>query len=124
MDTKTVHPTFQEALGTFEALRRLGFDSADIFFHLNPSGEMLVVLQTQEKQFSVTVGMVAMEHAEWKEAWSQVASAVSGGEVDQDALDSWWQKSRPHRQGLAFLTAILSKGIAVPNAEPISGMLN
>lgn len=112
-----IHPAIRQAIGCHEGFRKLGFVSDDLFVHFNPDNSMLVVLKTQGKDFSVTVGWVeGVSHDEWQELWASAAEAVRDQRVTQKDMDRIWQESLPFNNAHGFLMAIMSKGIRVPNA--------
>ena len=137
MKLKAIHPTFQEALGIYEAFRKLGFSSDEVFWYLNPdpqyvhspgtdgSGsldtfdkpgrrEMLVVLKTQGKEFRVTVGIVNMSYKTWEAAWKSLCTAVMERHVNERDLDIIWQNCLAFKDKLSFIMAIGAKGIVIP----------
>lgn len=114
MQLTEMHPTMRQAIGCFEGFRKLGFPSKEIFVNFRePDKMMLVVLQTQDKQFAVSVGTIDVAPAEFDRQWIEVAEAVNGGQVSQEDLDTIWQESLPCRESTAFLVALLGKGIKV-----------
>lgn len=116
MDLSSVPSAFKEAVGTFEAFRKLGFTPDEIKYHLNPDGNMFVLLEAQGKSFAVAVGQVSMTVEQWKQAWSDLITAINDGSVPQQDLDAWWACCRPHIEAAAFLEALIMKGIDLPNA--------
>lgn len=134
MKLSTIHPTFQEALGTHEAFRRCGFSPDDIFWHLNPdpsypagtdtfgkpgTREMFVVLKTQGKDFSVNVGKVRMSHEEWEVAWKAVCTAVLERKVSDSDFQVMWESSMAYRDKVGFVLAIGAKGIEIPGGSSL-----
>lgn len=111
-----IHPVFREALGTHEAFRKLGFPAEDIFVHLNPDRTMLVVLKTQNKDFTVTVGSFnkSLTYPTWKMSWNAVGLAVIEGRVSEKDLERIWRSCYVYRQKVEFLMGISSKGIVIP----------
>lgn len=118
-----IHPAMRGAIGAFEVLRRLGFESADVFFHQNadeppgpePRGMMFVVLKTQGKSFSIRVGIVDLPYAEWAAAWKAVATAVLERRVAE--VDRIVNESEAFRDKVRLMMAIQDKGIRVPVAQ-------
>jgi hypothetical protein len=118
-----IHPAMRAAIGTFETLRRFGFESDDIFFHQNaderrgpePRGMMFVVLMTQGKQFSIRVGVVDMPYEAWKVAWEAVATAARDRNVEE--VDRIVHESEAFRLKVPLMMAIQAKGIRVPVAQ-------
>lgn len=124
-----IHPTFREALGIHEALRKCGFSSDDIYVYLNPPAtflsmfdpnygktSMLVVLKTQDKDFSVNVGFLDLNHSKWEQAWKEICAAVIEHQVNEEDLDKIWQSCMAFKDKLGFVLAIGEKGIAIPGS--------
>ena len=111
-----IHPVFREALGTHEAFRKLGFPAEDIYVHLNPDRTMLVVLKTQNKDFTVTVGSFnkSVTYQKWKNSWTAVGLAVIERRVSEKVLDRIWRSCYVYRQKVEFLMGIYAKGITIP----------
>ena len=124
MTREEIHPAMREALGAFEVLRRLGFESADIFFHQNasdavvgpePRGMMFVVLKTQGKSFAIRVGVVDLPYDAWVSAWQAVATAASERRIA--GVDRIVDESEARRNMLPLMVTIQAKGIRVPAAQ-------
>lgn len=123
MTRDEIHPAMREAIGAFTMLRRFGFKSDDIFFHQNmdeepgpePRGMMFVVLKTQDKSFSIRVGVVDLPYAGWAAAWKVVATALLEGRVD--STDRIVDESEAFRDKVRLMMAIQGKGIRVPVAQ-------
>jgi|HubBroStandDraft_2_1064218.scaffolds.fasta_scaffold01263_8 hypothetical protein len=119
-----IHPAMRAAIGTFETLRRFGFESDDIFFHQNadespgglePRGMMFVVLMTQGKQFSIRVGVVDVPYETWKTSWEAVATAASEKQIEE--VDRMLYESEAFREKVGLMVAIQAKGIRIPVAQ-------
>lgn len=117
-----IHPAMRAALGTFEMLRRLGFKSADIFFHQNaneptnplePRGMMFVVLKTQGKEFTIRVGLVESTYEAWVDEWQAVVAAALEHRIEE--ADRIVEESEAFRRKVDFLLAIRAKGIRIPS---------
>src|SRR3972149_3229058 len=100
MKHSDIEPAFREALGAFEALRKLGFLSDDIFFGVG--GEMpglgwqfVVRLITQDKEFVVIAGFVDDEPEKIKERWMKIAENLKA--IPQDVMNRVWQESMAFR---------------------------
>lgn len=118
MEFDDIDPVFREAIGTFEAFRKMGFPAEEIFVLRNKDGSMLVMLRTQGKEFGVAVGSLDMTKEQWMEAWKDVALAVGDGRIQEDVLDQIWLSCRPYAEKVSFVLAIGQKGILIP---PFSG---
>jgi len=117
-----IHPTIWQAIGCHEGFRKLGFLSHEIFVHLNPgmSPDMLVVLRTQGKEFSITVGFIEdMTREVWQQKWNE-AVAWANTTKDLDALNDCWTESIAFQKSASFLHALLSKGIEIPSSSRLN----
>ena len=100
-------------LATFEALRRLGFASDDIYYTMTPPSQgdfFVIILKTQSKQFVVTVGETDRDTfvERWIDAgrwWNNASSAE---------MDFVWQRWRPPEE---IVLALLARGFVFPKSE-------
>ena len=114
-----IHPTIWHAIGCHEGFRKLGFLADEIFVHLNPgnSPDMLVVLKTQGKEFSITVGFIeGMTRDVWQQKWNE-AVAWANTTKDLDALNDCWTESVTFQKSATFIHALIRKGIEIPNTS-------
>lgn len=120
----SIHPTIWHAIGCHEGFRKLGFLADEIFVHLNPgrNPDMLMVLKTQGKEFSITVGSIEdMTRDVWQQRWND-AVAWANTTKDQVALNACWTESIPFQRSAAFIHALIRKGIEIPNNKRDSGL--
>ncbi len=115
-----IEPAFREAIGTFEALRKMGFSSDDIFFGVG--GELkglgyqfYVKLETQGKDFTVITGFVKDEPEKIRARWQEIAEQQPT--MEQSLLDEVWQRSVAFLNFAAIGQAINDKGIFLPNLQ-------
>jgi hypothetical protein len=117
-----ISPTMRSFVGGWEAFRKLGFRSRDIYlmvgksFALKGNLAAFVALRTQGKEFNLEVGPVASvaeAHAEYE----AVAAAISAGLVPQADLDRMWQESECHQRAADFVLAVHRKGFELPGKE-------
>jgi hypothetical protein len=117
-----ISPTMRSFVGGWEAFRKLGFRSRDIYLTVGKSfalkGKLaaFVALRTQGKEFNLEVGPVASvaeAHAEYE----VVAAAISAGLVPQADLDRMWQESECHQRAADFVIAVHQKGFELPGEE-------
>lgn len=116
-----IHPAMRAALGTFEVLRRFGFEPDVIFFHQNttatpyePAGMMFVVLRTQKKEFTIRVGVVELPYDEWTVAWKAVVEAIVERRIEEADVDRIVEESEAFRHKVQLMMAIQARGIRVP----------
>ena len=122
MTYEEISPTVRAIVGGWEAFRKLGFRSCDIYLMVGKSFQLggklaaFVALRTQGKEFNLEVGPVASvaeAHAEYE----VVAAAISAGHVAQADLDRMWQESECHQRAADFVLAVHGKGFELPGKE-------
>ena len=118
----------REAIGTFEMLRRLGFESNDIFFYHNgdepeggsePKNMMFVCLKTQGREFFIRVGVVDLPYRDWAHTWQAVAMAVRSGTLPKADAERMVSECDAFLQTKSMVRAMLAKGITVPHPYAI-----
>jgi len=132
MKLEDIHPVLREALGIHEAFRKCGFPSEEIFVALNPPAtflsmfdpnyarrSILVILKTQDKEFSVNVGYIDLKLPEWEKTWTALCLAVINHEVTEEDLDVIWQSCMAFQDKVGFVTAISDKGIDIPGPKDL-----
>lgn len=128
--TAPTAPEIREALAIFEAFRRLGFQSDDLYMEpaLDPqnadpeTGAMPValgvVLKTQGKEFCVCAGLRSFPDNETMMRAVQAAGAWWNGLAHQPGghkqAEKLWNESKIVCQTVDFLMAIIGKGIEIP----------
>lgn len=115
----------RNALCTFEALRRLGFESDDIFFlTYQNSGHFDVELRTQDKEFRVNCGVCeGLIGADVRELWMQTDARIKNGTYPStDCARMYQQSAFILGRSLDFISAILGKGITLPVKTPFAAM--
>ena len=121
MNLSSYHEAYRESLAVFEALRKLGFDSKDIFFLVaeTPTGELkqvAIVLRAQEKEFTAVTGILKGTVEEIQRTWAELAELLSTGKIPQDQLDKSWQKSMVFLHKTEFVLALTRKRFRFPCA--------
>jgi hypothetical protein len=118
MKLAELHPIWKEALACFEALRRLGFVSDDIYMARHTDGRMKLVV------LSVSYGLIANPMCGDKFAfkarpieevmseWAEAAELWNHG-TDEER-QSLWEQSLIGRHGVALVTDLLRYGIHAP----------
>jgi hypothetical protein len=118
MKYQDIAKPFREALGTFEMLRRFGFKSDDIYFHVNPDNVFFVILRTQGREFSMDVGPVrGMSPDQAEEAWKMVATALNQIAIRDQDLARMVEESMAFRETTTLAVVIHNKGIRIPDAR-------
>lgn len=122
MRYEDISPTMRQFLGAFEALRRIGFRSDDIYCMFSGSLELrgglgcYAVLRTQGLEFSMLSGPVESEQS-GRDEYTRVSAAVSSRQVPQADLDRIWQESDACVRKADLLMALVVKGFRLPNLE-------
>ena len=109
-----------KGLATFEALRRLGFESDDIYYAMTPDfqGDYFVVqLKTQGKVFTITVGEV--DRATWVDRWTDAGNWWNN--ATDTEMDYVWQRWHPPNE---LIAALLAKGFVFPYSTLPTTLLN
>jgi hypothetical protein len=117
-----IHPSLRIAIGTFEGFRKSGFAANDVFVEVaqNPfvgPGQLMVftLLKTQGKEFRVDAGPWPKDQVlELRRQWLAVCEAMHARAISQPDMDRIWQESPAFQQKVAFIMAILRKGITIP----------
>jgi hypothetical protein len=113
-----IHPAIRECMGAFEAFRRLGFKSDDIFAAVDSSGHAYSLLRTQGKELVATVGHFDGRSEEFVRGWEEAAVATNKGEVSPADLQSIYEESFVLQNSVGLLLAIEKKGIVLPANRP------
>ena len=108
---------YEKQLALFEAFRRLGFTSDEIFVGYN-GGNPVVVVRAQEKQFAVAVGDTGpqpTDEQQYQEEWVDAVAAWNGGmltEVERQRL--YREHVIDAGKGMPLLEALFAKGFVLP----------
>jgi hypothetical protein len=117
-----LHDAHRESLAVFEALRRLGFPSDDIFQHgawVEPDKLLVqVVLRPGADEFRISVGLIPKRgYKKLKRQFRQAMVEISSGRARGEDLDRIWQESDVGSHSEKFLMlacALEARGIACP----------
>lgn len=109
----------KKQLATFEALRRLGFDSCDIFVSYN-HGNVLTVLMTQSKRFNIEFpdSEVPTSEDEYVLQYKKMAERWNS-EMSETERDQIYRTVYTADSLAAVAVALVAKGISIPNL-PVS----
>lgn len=107
----------QEALACFEALRRLGFASGDIYFAAPGAGAerkapFKVLLRTQGKEWVFDCGLIKISVKECAEQFEKAVKLWNEG--PEEGRQEIYAKSYCRSHGFDLITSIGSKGIKNP----------
>lgn len=111
----SVDEVLNEALGFFEAFRRIGFSADDLFLG-SDSWQVFLAVQAQGRQFIAICGPYEGPEAElltrWREKatwWNQTASSE-----EREAL---WNRSFARNNAFDLVTGLIRKGFDLPGAH-------
>ena len=125
MNPFDLHAVYREAWASFEALRRLGFASEDIFVQAGesldaglvqaPSYQLGVILRAQHKEFIIDCGRIPEEPDAIEATWQRFCKAINDREVSERDLQRVWETSHAREQVVGLLTALTAKGFVFPH---------
>ena len=113
IDLDTLPQAVKEALGYYEAFRRLEFPSDDIYFAVDATCLTQVHLITQGKTFRCDVGRIPARYKSKKavgKLWKSVCEAWNSGK-QQKTMDSIWNFSHAKLNAMGLLMTLGEKGI-------------
>lgn len=103
----------EQALAVFEAFRRLGFTSDEIFFTLD-SVHVFMTLRTQGREFVITCGPYGpLTPREATDQWNEMAREWNGPMTETERQRIWGQ-SFIFNQGGDLIRGLVRKGIQIP----------
>lgn len=116
--TVTLNEVLDEALGFFEAFRKMGFAAADIYFGWDAKVAFMI-LRTQGKEFVAICGprngaTDSELHDKWqaKAVWWNLKTAATARERQEI-----WNHCLARRHAVNLITGLLSKGIMIPSSS-------
>ena len=113
--------TLRRFFGGWEAFRKMGFRSDDLYCLVQRSVQLggrlacFVKLQAQGKEFHLECGPVDDAEAFGRD-YDRIAKAIAAGEVAQDVLDRIYGESEPYQRPVEFVSAVLAKGFQPPSS--------
>jgi len=121
IDYPNLPQPYREAVAFFEAYRKCGFRSDDIFVVVAGTDgrvQLNVALKTQGREVLATAGFLVATREAVIATWVEVASAVSEGRVSQAHLDEAWVGSMAFAQKARLAAVLARKGILLPRDLP------
>lgn len=110
-----LHPTIKEAMCLFEAFRRVGYPSDDIFLIYGYDAEHKPCLFIEARWKGETFTMCA---GEWHDdpdglvsQWEEATGLWNGGGVHTEDHTTLWESSWILRNSLKFVTALTEQGM-------------
>lgn len=108
----------RECLATFEALRRCGFSSDNIYFTLainfhTRRPHLAIQLQAQARTFTVNCGELDAEGDELRDLW-QASAKWWNGEATEELRKQLWEASHVYENKVDFLAGLLGNGFRLP----------
>ena len=111
-----------EALGFFEAFRKMGFPADDIYFqpgHGSLRDELMVFLRAQGLQFAGSCGQVAEQSPEVMSSLNEAITTWN----DPTTPDSWrqeiYENSLARRNSVSLVTALAAKGFDLSKTREV-----
>lgn len=118
MNADDIHPTFRQALGCHEGFRRLGFEPEDLYFVYQHKTEIFYIqLQTQQKEFYLSLGYIKDSQEEIYRQWTAITQAVRDRKISEAVLQQCWAESMVYQDPTGFLEALVRKGFTIPNVQ-------
>jgi hypothetical protein len=104
------HPMVAETWACFEALRRAGFASDDIYVigDAGENGEVVVQLRAQGKEFNVVLGPSGMPVEEFHAKWTQFCADVQT--ISEVELQEMWDSSHARRNVVQLVASLKVRG--------------
>lgn len=122
MRYEDIPKTLRLFFGGWEALRKMGFRSEDLYCRVQPSVQLgganscFVTLQTQGKEFNLECGPVGTDPEAFLREYQRIACAIRDGHVAQDVLDRIYIESEPYQYAVDFAASLVCKGIRPPRS--------
>lgn len=108
--------TFVLSWVAFEALRRLGFLSEDIYFMASEKDdyiELAVQLKTQGKEFIIGIGGLRIKAEQLQAEWAAFFDSLKS--YSNERLQIYWDSSSLAQDPTPFLKKLLDAGFQIPN---------
>lgn len=116
MSYEEIPSPMRNAIGVFEMLRRFGFPSEDIYFHVREDKMFFVILQTQGKIFRIDTGIIKEgTRDEAEDKWRQVTGSMR--RINKDDLDRILAESPAYQRSMDFARVLEMKGIRIPDSR-------
>lgn len=114
MKIADIDPAILEWLCAHEAMRRIGFAAADLYFAYHPSGVVSLVLLTQGKVFAWTVGNIPdATTTQVQKAHGDACAFWIATPDDDEARVAAWKSSIALRDSVGLLIALQDKGFDI-----------
>lgn len=111
----TIPPLFSEALALFEAYRRLGFSSDEIFVVHARNGDVFVGVRSQGKEADTRVGKTDLSREKFRAHWEFWAEWLQ--RAPEVELQRMWEASLAKRAGRTIVEGLLAYGFKLRSAE-------
>ncbi len=118
MNLAELPPPMQEFVGTFQALRTLGFNADDIQCAVYAHGFVQGQLFTQEREFRFDCGFLPEEfhnNEPFEILYKATCAALQA--ATNDELDKVWRASFAYANSALFVMALVQKGFCIPSAK-------
>lgn len=116
MKLKDLQPSIKELLAIFEALRKLGFNSEDIFFTTHDGNIPCVVLKQGSKEVALTTGIPFQDHGvtNFHNELTNAADIWNEQATDNER-DQIFMNSKVFKNGIQLVLTLLNEKIILPS---------
>lgn len=116
MNLSDLHPTLKQALGFFEAFRRMGFTPDEIYAaygSLGQKGRVQIILKAQDRIFSCDAGLVDYREDEFKKRWEEASHLWNN--ATQEETKIVWDASYARKNATQLIMAMSGRGFVIKN---------
>lgn len=121
MRYKDISKPLRVFMGYWEGLRKVGFSSSDIFFHISehplPTRKnekwIFCSLIQGEKKLAIECGKLLVTEEQAFDEYRSMSDKMNTGQINQMTLDRIWQESRAHKRAFEFVTFLAANGFIV-----------
>jgi len=120
MKVSEIHPVLLEALMAHEALRRLHFLPAEIYFATHGDGRIQTILKADSRTFSIDCGRIPdLTRDEIHALWADTVERTKNQETLQQLGEAFMRSDLVrYRRGAELVMALLNCGITLRMREP------
>lgn len=111
MTNTTFSRTVRNALGLFEAFRRLGFEPDDLFALVHNKSHLAILARHADKEFVATAGpLTPQELHDFRDLWGSATTwwNQDAAEADREAA---YQECPAAQDTVGFLAALANRGM-------------
>lgn len=116
MKRESIHPALQKCIGTYEGLRRLGFQPDDIYMGVL-GGWAIIRISSEGKTYQFNVHPCDLREQIFSAMYERLCSEMAAGRISNDDWQAMYEDSLPFKDSARFMLGLLSSGIRVPNIK-------